>query len=51
MNDRLKNYIKLFPRQALHSYQIEFVHPILNKQIKITCDLPDDMKDLSINLQ
>ena len=51
MNYELRNLISLFPRQALHSHKIEFDHPILNKHIKITCDLPDDMKDLNINLQ
>ena len=51
MANNLKKLVSLFPRQALHSYKIEFDHPIIEKQIKITCDLPDDMKDLSINLQ
>ena len=51
MDYELRNLISLFPRQALHSHKIEFNHPILNKHIKITCDLPDDMKDLNINLQ
>ena len=50
MAETLRNYISLFPRQALHSYKIEFDHPILKKQIKITCDLPDDMKDVNLNL-
>ena len=47
----LKSIISLFPRQALHSYKIEFNHPILEKNINITCELPDDMKDLKSNLQ
>ena len=51
MTDNQKNMILLFPRQALHSHKIEFDHPILEKRIKITCDLPDDMKDLNKNLQ
>ena len=51
MTDSLRKYLSLFPRQALHSYKIEFDHPILEKHIKITCDLPDDMKDLKANLQ
>ena len=51
MNTSQKNCILLFPRQALHSHKIEFNHPILTKHIKITCDLPDDMKDLKSNLQ
>ncbi len=46
-----KECVLLFPRQALHSHKIEFDHPILEKHIKITCDLPDDMKDLKANLQ
>ena len=51
MADNLKNLVTLFPRQALHSYKIEFDHPILEKHIKITCDLPNDMRSLKINLQ
>ena len=51
MDDALKNLISNFPRQALHSYKIEFNHPILEKNIKITCDLPDDMRDLNTNLE
>ena len=51
MANNLKKLVSLFPRQALHSYKIEFDHPIIEKQIKITCDLPDDMKDLNTNLQ
>ena len=51
MKESLKNMLALFPRQALHSYKIEFSHPILNKKIKITCDLPNDMKDLNKNLE
>ena len=46
-----KDCILLFPRQALHSHKIEFDHPIIEKHIKITCDLPDDMRDLKANLQ
>ena len=51
MTDSLRDLVCFFPRQALHSYKLEFVHPISKKQIKITCDLPNDMKDLDINLQ
>ena len=51
MDNSLRELVLLFPRQALHSYKIEFNHPILKKHIKITCDLPDDMKDLNNNLQ
>ena len=51
MSTNQKDCILLFPRQALHSHKIEFDHPIIEKYIKITCDLPDDMKDLKATLQ
>ena len=38
------NSSKLINRQALHSYMIEFVHPISKKVMNFTCDLPKDMK-------
>lgn len=37
---------KLISRVALHSYQVEFIHPITNEFINIIQDLPDDMKKL-----
>lgn len=42
----INEYLSNFPRQALHSYKLEFIHPISEKLIKITCELPTDMKDL-----
>ena len=45
LGDTLYGYpSKLINRQALHSYMIEFVHPISKKVMKFTCDLPEDMK-------
>ena len=45
LGDTLYGYpSKLINRQALHSYMIEFVHPISKKVMKFTCDLPKDMK-------
>ena len=35
---------ELIDRQALHSYKINFIHPILNKPLEFVCELPDDMK-------
>lgn len=32
-------------RQQLHSYMLEFTHPINAKHMKIVCDIPDDMKE------
>lgn len=36
----------LINRQALHAYQICFIHPITNKKIEITSDIPEDMKKI-----
>lgn len=33
-------------RQALHSYKLEFYHPITNKKISFVCDLPNDIKNI-----
>lgn len=38
----------LINRQALHSYKMEFVHPVSNKLICVKCDLPLDMKSLLV---
>lgn len=35
-----------FNRQALHSYKLEFNHPITNKLIKVKAPLPNDLKEL-----
>ncbi len=51
MTNEIKDLVSQFPRQALHSYKIEFVHPILKKNINITCELPNDMRNLNMNLQ
>jgi 23S rRNA pseudouridine1911/1915/1917 synthase len=36
----------LIPRQMLHSREIEFFHPVLEKRIKIVADLPSDFSRL-----
>lgn len=38
-----KEYIN---RQALHCYKLTFIHPINNKTISITADLPNDLKNI-----
>jgi len=48
---KVSEIVTNFPRQALHSHKLTFIHPKSQKEIKITCDLPDDMKDLELNLQ
>ena len=47
----IREYLSNFPRQALHSYKLEFIHPISEKLIKMTCELPIDMKDLESKLK
>ena len=36
----------LINRQALHSYKIEFIHPISNEKVCFTSNLPDDMQNI-----
>ena len=40
------NPSNLISRQALHSYKMEFIHPILQKQMSLKADLPNDLKIL-----
>lgn len=42
---------KIFSRQALHANYIEFFHPISKKLISFTIDLPEDMRNLILNLE
>lgn len=36
----------LINRQALHCYEMKFMHPITNENMVITCPMPEDMKVL-----
>lgn len=36
----------LIGRQALHCYEMRFKHPITNKEMIITCPLPEDMEKI-----
>ena len=46
----VRETVTSFPRQALHSHILSFIHPKSQKEVKITCDMPNDMKDLEQNL-
>ena len=46
LNDGAKNLIAKFPRQALHSYKISFIHPRSEKEMSFEIGLPDDLKKL-----
>ncbi len=51
INQENKKFIEQFPRQALHSKIISFVHPITNKQMLFETKLPNDMQQLLENLK
>ena len=38
--------VPIIQRQALHAYRIGFIHPISNKSLEFTADIPDDMSNL-----
>ena len=38
----------LINRQALHSYKLEFIHPVTKELMSFTADLPQDFKNLII---
>ena len=42
----LRERIKNFKRQALHAYNLEFIHPTQKKMVSYKAELPDDMKNL-----
>jgi 23S rRNA pseudouridine1911/1915/1917 synthase len=42
----LRNFISNFPRQALHSYKIEFEHPRSKENFSFETPLPDDLAQL-----
>lgn len=46
ISDNLKKIIQDFPRQALHSFKIEFIHPINQKLLSFKIDLPHDLNQL-----
>lgn len=36
----------LIKRQALHSYEVDFIHPITKQNVKYIADIPEDLKNL-----
>ena len=43
--------VKLFSRQALHSYSLKLLHPFSKKELVFKADLPDDMKSLKHSIE
>lgn len=46
VNDKIKATVNDFPRQALHSYKISFIHPVSEEEMEFEIDLPEDIKNL-----
>ena len=43
--------IRTFPRQALHAGLLGFIHPITQKQMVFEVPLPEDLKNLQVELE
>ena len=43
--------IMSFPRQALHAWQIRFVHPLSGEEMAFESEMPDDLKSLINDLK
>jgi 23S rRNA pseudouridine1911/1915/1917 synthase len=50
-NNHISDALNLFKRQALHAYQLKFMHPILEKPLTFEVLLPDDFASLLKNIE
>lgn len=41
-----RDYIRQFPRQALHAYKLGFSHPTTGEEVEVTAPLPTDILEL-----
>lgn len=48
LNDPLYNPHAKQKRQALHAYSISFIHPLTRKYLRVTCNLPHDLQNLTV---
>ncbi len=51
LDDGQKAFVTNFNRQALHAYELGFIHPKTGEDILVTAPLPDDMQALIDNLR
>lgn len=42
LNDKLRDGVKNFKRQALHAYTLEFIHPVSGENIELLQKIPQD---------
>lgn len=47
INDPLYNPRSKQKRQALHAYQISFIHPLTRQYVRVMCNLPPDLQSLT----
>jgi len=45
-DENTRKFIAEFPRQALHSYKISFVHPRSGEELEFEIPLPNDLQKL-----
>jgi 23S rRNA pseudouridine1911/1915/1917 synthase len=50
ISQETQEFVKNFPRQALHSYKIAFLHPRSNEEMEFEIELADDLKELKTHL-
>lgn len=46
LTEAQRQAINSFPRQALHAYELGFVHPTTGEDIEVTAPIPEDMQQL-----
>ena len=46
LSPELKELVTNFKRQALHAYQLSFVHPMTDELLEFEIDLPEDIQEL-----
>jgi 23S rRNA pseudouridine1911/1915/1917 synthase len=51
VDSKIKTLVNDFPRQALHSYKIGFIHPVSGEEMEFEVDLPKDIKNLQESLE
>jgi 23S rRNA pseudouridine1911/1915/1917 synthase len=51
LDKKIENFVQKFPRQALHSYKISFIHPRTEQEMLFEIPLPDDLKELQQMLE
>jgi 23S rRNA pseudouridine1911/1915/1917 synthase len=50
LDPEVLEFVKTFPRQALHSKYIKFTHPETQKEMEFEIDYPEDLKELKNKL-